>query len=359
MKITADVSCRLDLLRFPLIVGVVYIHAPLRTVHLAGTEAVADVWGVAAFIQDAIVRLAGSTAVPLFFVMSGLLFFRNFSFTAGCIAEKFTRRARTLLLPYLLWNAGVLALFFVMQSLPGLSAYFSGSRKPVSDFGWYDYLNAFLAFEGYPVAFQFWFIRDLMVLVLLSPLVWLIARGIPKLGLAVFFVLWFLDPGRVFNLSYVAVFFFFLGALMSVEDWDLSWIDRHGRKLLAAFALLLLVNTGSMGWTPLIAAWLGAPLVLLGIASAWYLSGKAEAVVGARSLLLWLAPFSFFVYAAHEPLLDGLKKIALKLIPSCTSFVSLAVFLLAPVVAIVLTLLAGYVLWRMAPVAYRTLTGGR
>ncbi len=76
MELNRNESARLDLIRFPLIVGVVFGHAYLSLIQFSGTEAALDPSSFAAmFIKYFIGRGLAFNAVPLFFFMSGFLFF--------------------------------------------------------------------------------------------------------------------------------------------------------------------------------------------------------------------------------------------------------------------------------------------
>jgi surface polysaccharide O-acyltransferase-like enzyme len=78
--ITQNVSSRLKALRFPLIVGVVFIHAYTTKVlleggHQAGTE---HVDFAVSFVRNLISQGIARVAVPMFFLMSGYLFFQGY-----------------------------------------------------------------------------------------------------------------------------------------------------------------------------------------------------------------------------------------------------------------------------------------
>lgn len=66
----------IDLLRFPLALLVLYIHADLMTTNsssLISPDATPFLWNVDYLIS----KIIGSVSVPAFFLISGLLFFKN------------------------------------------------------------------------------------------------------------------------------------------------------------------------------------------------------------------------------------------------------------------------------------------
>src|SRR4051812_48092296 len=93
---------RLDVLRFPLIVLIVYLHACGFTANFAnGSRSLTDA-GIVAGVQI-VMGSAARIAVPLFFMMSGFLFFRGAGFSARIYRAKLRSRARSLLVPFLFW----------------------------------------------------------------------------------------------------------------------------------------------------------------------------------------------------------------------------------------------------------------
>lgn len=99
-------SLRLDLLRFPLIVGVVFIHNFESTVRLAGgnTLGTNHLSPLVEFTRNLISHSLAPAAVPAFFLISGYLFFAGFDFTTSAYIGKLRSRVRTLLVPLLFWN---------------------------------------------------------------------------------------------------------------------------------------------------------------------------------------------------------------------------------------------------------------
>ena len=140
---------RIDVLRVLLTVGIVCLHATTNNLQPI-------VW-------------ICSVCVPSFFALSGYLFFWN----APQKPEwrwfwgKIRSRIFTLLIPYLI--AVVIAwlcYYFAIKAAPSMVDGFMGDR-------WKDPL--FVFWTG-PVNLSLWFIRELMVVVVLSPLVYLIIR---------------------------------------------------------------------------------------------------------------------------------------------------------------------------------------
>jgi fucose 4-O-acetylase-like acetyltransferase len=130
MSIKNETSTRIDMLRFPLIVGVVFIHCYQITMTMAqgsiGT-AHSAAWAdsVRFFISQGVARVA----VPLFFLISGYLFFQG-QWSWGKYGSKLRRRADTLLVPFLFWNVLALVLYSAGRSIPQTRIFFAGGAWP-------------------------------------------------------------------------------------------------------------------------------------------------------------------------------------------------------------------------------------
>jgi hypothetical protein len=60
-----------------------------------------------------------------------------------------------------------------------------------------------------PIAYQFWFIKYLIAMEILAPLIYLILKGLPRVSLAVILSLWLLNYWSICSLSLTAFTFFY------------------------------------------------------------------------------------------------------------------------------------------------------
>lgn len=131
---------------------------------------------------------------------------------------------RTVLVPYLFWNALVIGFFFLAQTC--FASLLSGENKLIADYSIKDWLEAFWA-RPYPVehpnyrpiAFQFWFIRDLMVVMVFSPAIYVLVKYLRSFGVFALGAMWPFGFGfGVPGFSMVAFFSFSAGAYFSVHE---------------------------------------------------------------------------------------------------------------------------------------------
>jgi surface polysaccharide O-acyltransferase-like enzyme len=360
--IAAEVSKRITLLRFPLIVGVVFIHAYGAEENLSGeTIRAASVSKIVYFVQDLFSQVLPRVAVPLFYAISGYLFFAKFDGSKKSYSTRLQSRVNTLLIPYLIWNTLTIICFALAQAFPLTNYFLSGQNKLVAEFGLLDYFNAFFGYgpKRQPIAYQLWYIRDLILLVILAPAIAVLVRNWPKLFLACSAATWLyvgrrhslpIDPG--------AWLFFCLGAVVAGNVGRLAIIDRIGLPVTCIYLAVAFLDA-ALPRTHLVGMLTHKAGICIGIISAWYLIGKISIESRAARALIRLAPYAFFVFASHALLLTALRKLAYKLIVPESGLVILLIYFLAPAITIAITLGTGFGLHRYAPRAFRVLSGGR
>jgi peptidoglycan/LPS O-acetylase OafA/YrhL len=354
-------SLRLSALRFPLIFGVVFIHAYETTVGLSNKiVGIAHTSIYVDLIRNLFSQELARTAVPTFFLMSGYLFFAGFEWSYKGYFDKLRRRTRTLLIPFLLWNIGTLLMIAIAQILPATQDYFTGKNvehKLITTYSLLDYPEAILGIGRRPISYQFWFIRDLMVLDLLAPFIFLLNKRFPLLFLGCLFINWVFGYNSIPFLPAEGTFFFSLGCFLGYKGKSLFILDSHWKTIAIIYGLSLLFDM-SLIHTPYslsihyICILLGVPIVLFVtkiIISSEALSKRVIALGGA----------SFFVFAAHEPLLTIVRKIAYKILHPESNLLVLALYFILPLTIISLTTLAYYALNRLYPKFIAVITGGR
>ena len=142
------------------------------------------------FVVDFIKHFA-NIAVPFFFTVSGYFIARHFN-DQGCWLRESRKRVRTILVPYLIWclltALAVLPLSLMCDMIQGKKFGASVSTTALNLFGF--------DFRSTPQANQLWYLRCLMVFVLMLPLFRFICRSRRMLGVALFLV-WMISGGIV------------------------------------------------------------------------------------------------------------------------------------------------------------------
>ena len=356
--LAAEESIRLKILNFPLILGVVYIHAYSATIDHAGVSLGPEQLNyLTDFVRILISQGLARIAVPLFFLMSGYFFFQGFTWSWQGYGLKLASRARTLLLPYLFWTILVVITRFLGQSIPAVKAYFSGDGGLIADLSIFDLANAVLGFTRAPEAYHFWFIRDLMLLMLLSPLILFVLRFFALPVLAGVFALWITGKWPLYTPDAVGVLFFSLGGYLAMKGKSLLMFDRYGKWLVLAYLPVLLADV----------IWYEAPFnlclhrcgIVIGLLAVLYASKLIVERGRYKNILLWLGGSSFFVYAVHEPFLGIVRTIAFQTLPLIWPYTILLIYLLVPLGVVAVLVVVHAVLGAHLPRLLRLVTGGR
>lgn len=114
-------------LRFPLMVGVIMTHCDIsgdissQINHTLGTKWSYD-------LMYFFSNIIGRFSVPMFFLISGFLFFRSRTLTNKQYVTKLHNRLYTLLIPYLLWNL-IAFPYFVIKHYPHYTLFFNELQK--------------------------------------------------------------------------------------------------------------------------------------------------------------------------------------------------------------------------------------
>ncbi len=348
-------------LRFPLIVAVLFIHSYSSTLTIHGLEVgTSNDFPVYDLIRTLFSQVIARIAVPLFFFIAGFLYFNNIT---DWIKEKYVdktkKRFHSLVIPYLFWNGLIILVYFVAQSIPSLSKLFSGEFSPVSTWGFMDFLNAFWNFDHttLPILYPFWFIRDLIVITILSPIVYYLCKYLKILGVVLLGLCWILNLFSITGLSTTCVFFFTAGAYLSINKIDVT--DLFGEVFYPSvflYPVLAIADLFTKDYD--FNNYIHNAGVLVGIVFLFNVvsSGIKNHKIHTNS---FLSNASFFVFAAHEPLLTLIRKLMLNKLPVFNETFLLLAYFIPIVIVITVLLTIYYILNKVFPGFCRLITGGR
>jgi len=349
-------SKKLQALSFGAIVLVVFIHSYNAEVKFVSGEIHGGQSYFVLFIENFISKGIGRIAVPLFFAISGFLFYKSFELTVTGVLNKLKSRFKTLLIPYLFWSVFGLILILFLQLIPLSKNFFT--KELITHYSVSKLLFTIL-FD--PIPYQLWFVRDLIMLTIWSPLIWYLTKSTRGAWLVILAFLWIKAPKTFELFSNEALFFFTLGCALAIENNDL--VNHRFSKYLSYCLLvlwLLIVLLAAYLFTFNRAVFFLNALnnlgIVIGVISVWSLYDHFNQEYIARYSFLF--GYSFFIFVFHEPLLTVLKKGMFFLIGK-TNFSSFLIYVVAPVIAIIVSMLVCYFFKWSAPRLYNIATGGR
>lgn len=350
-------SQTIDFIRFPLSVAVVLLHCGYES--YSGFEDVLTISDYPIFsLLYSFTRLLIRIAVPLFFFISGFLFFyKTTDYSFGIYWEKLKKRTHSLLIPYIIWNSFILIGYLITQTY--FSTPSSGSIDDIRNYGIVDFLRVYWdgASGNAPINTALWFIRDLMVLCCFSPLIYFLVKRLNIYYLGILFILWMTDMWfHTVGFSIVSVFFFSAGAYFGIykKNFIVLLCPNNWRYYLISYlaisCMCLYLRNIDGGGCANIAILMGI-LCILAICAYFIKKGVWKPNT-------FLAESSFFIYCYHLSL-AFLRKYIVRFLHPDSDFAWIGVYLLFPTIIVLLGLAILYLLKRYCPRIVAVITGGR
>lgn len=285
----------IDILRFPLMVAVVFIHTDLLNFRF-GNNLIPETVHIFPYIFNLISGGICRVAVPLFFFVSGYLFFGGYKPGQHInYNQKFKRRFHSLLVPYILWNTLYLGIFAIGQLLfPSL---LSGNNKLISDYSVLNYLQVYWNIIGglFPLNGPFWFLRDLIIVSLFSPIIHLLIKYTKGLIVLFLLILWLFNIGTVGTLGVIRIdgfLFFSMGAWLSINQKPFA-LELNKKALVFLTVIFTISIFGNLYNSIFIKAIILSGIVFIP-ACILYINKNHQIKIDKR-----ISSTNFFIYAFH------------------------------------------------------------
>ena len=267
--------------------------------------------GVSVFLDDYYTDYISGFAVPCFFMLSAIKFYK--SYDISMTGEKLKRRISTLLVPYLTWNFLSVVWIMIFSYVPFLSQFVSVREKFVFSFEnliggvfWFKYIH------------PFWYMALLLILTLLCPLVYYIIRN-KYIGLAAVIVLYIIDalplsfPETAWPMFQVRTLvyclaFYILGAW--IGKYAYGWFMKHPKPAMRWVAILMFVAAVCLRAITNNSDIAFIPAILLGGYAIWAFVGTL------RNPDNDIMKSSFFIYPAHTFILPCVNKVLYFVLPN-------------------------------------------
>ena len=338
----------IEWLRFPLACLIVLLHAQI--LEPTWRPIVADsgfAYTLKIICSEGICRIA----VPSFFLISGYLFFKNLErWDKDVWLGKMKRRVHTLLSPYLLWNLLGIAYLCITPYFGAMTENPDSIASIFRERGWLRMfwdsnriveqwnpptvnLLGVTMHNGVPATGPLWFIRDLIVINLFSPLVYVFVKHAKGIGLGILAILFILNiwfPMEGFSI--IGFLFFSAGAYFAIFSKGLvdsfrkvKWPSYVGSAILL---VLLVISFGRNGSTQYVLRC----FQLFGVIAGFNLA--ASIMQGENCLFTRLADSSFFIYASHIFIVSTITFLLSKLMPGTNQVMLAFKYLLSAAVTI-------------------------
>ena len=341
-------SLSIETLRFPLMLLIIFLHCY--------TSTSSETRG-----HDTYFRLLypfslwmGETGVPAFFFISGLLFF----YSKKTYIQKIKSRFHTLLIPYLFFNALILCGYLCLMCF-GKTIIITG--KDLADYTLIDYIRAFWDRgvwdygNGSPLLCPLWYIRNLMVLAILSPIIYYIVKYTKLLFLVIFGLLWINSHDSAYTLQSLTMFS--IGAYFPISDKNpIEVFEKYKVLFVCAFFFLAVMDHLHL----YVSIPLALPFHRLSLAANTFFSicFLGELMYRHHIYSSFLSKSAFFVFCIHYPFVTNLRPLFVRL--GLSSDLILVMAYLSSVIGVTLLCVLGFGLFkRIAPGIMNVVTGNR
>lgn len=343
-----EISERITVLRYPLAVLVVMLHASWGT-----TNADFIKFDLAhnpfTFVQW-FVQAIGCGAVPLFFAISSYLIFKK--------AEPYTvlirKKIRSLVIPYFVWTCLTILFYWIAAKFSFMQRYFE-SKPDLYVSGWnvLDWFKAFMGWgreNGHPIGGPLWFVRDLIFFVLLVPVIQFFMKRFACAFLLLVSIMYFYGIDFYF-IGTSSLFYCVLGAYYAQVDVkfekliSLSTIEIFVLLAISYF-IMKFAGRGDEIYTCIVSL------------SLWTTSRYLILSERITLLLKKVSVYSFFLFAIHGMMMLVAKTLLCKLF-TLHDYNFLCVWLLSIILVTVIGTAVSILICHFIPKVYFVLNGGR
>ena len=304
---------------------------------------------VSYFFANSITRFA----VPMFFMLSGITFFKGYDNKK--YFQKIKSRIFTLVIPYLLWNT-IWMLWEIFTSYSFLARFSENSEPFVLTLS-----NILKGIFFYGCNIPFWYVFDLIIFSLAAPLVFLIVKK-KSIGIITIICLSIVSlfgihlPMTVFYYP-MAIVFYLLGAVIGYHYFDLA-TKKSSKPLQIASLVFLAAYILAKNIAPReihIDNYLTQTIVYtLAAFSLWNIADIFIEKIKPRAIYRR----SFAIYAMHLPVALVIHKILTVCLPK-SEWLEIPKFIIMIPTTIILINFACAILERFTPRIYATLMGNR
>ena len=361
-KISENESKTIDLLKLILAFMVVAIHCFSLYKYNNSVDVFYYDSNIYDFIRIFIVQCLCRLAVPTFFIISGFLFFYNFrKWECDKYKNKIKNRFQTLFVPYLFWNLISFFSIFGLEYLAENGLNFDllvsslenflvkhGFLRVLWDNNCVDLVGVenilgYKVYSGGPINLPLWFMRDLLILSLLTPLILFFLKKYSKLFLLIIGGLMVFNIWLPFTfITPTGLFFYTLGGYLAFKNSIYLSLAAPARLFLMLLNILLMIFVViTYNYNPLLYGILLKVFTIIGSLSivnlVYYFVSKFK--INNR---FDYSPFSFFIFVTHYNIFLPISYIVInKLSPNRGEFDCILNFF----ITIFLIILLSYIVW--------------
>lgn len=350
-EISENLSKKINTINIILAILVIMIHCYNIPMVNVNEDTNMILYNTIKFIQNFISQGISRMAVPLFFILSGFLFFRNFSNENTVYKNKLKKKIKTLVIPYIIWNFFGYIIFLLPNYVPYLNNFIqnNGSNLNLTDF-----LEAILFFKYNKT---FWFMFYLIILTIVSPIIYFAIckkkRGI--ISIIIIFAIWLIFSSAINSDIIIALLFYSLGGYLSINYFEVINKKEHLLSKRDTFLITIIWFTLIIIYHYIIHNKIILQIsILLGIVAIWELYN----FIKVPKIILKCSKYSFIIYAAHPFILEVIEKVIMKILG--TDVLAMCIdYILAPIITFFIIVIVFSIIKKRINIVYKLLNGNR
>lgn len=272
--------------RFFLTIGILLIHSVI----IPSEHAINMGYNILGYSTKLMCEILPQFCVPMFFAISGYLFFYNCDkFSIRQYLYKMKRRFHTLFIPYLFWNLIVVIYYIISNQL-------FGRFEDLSKYSLIEWCDVFYSkFSGFPIAYQLWYLRDLIILCIFSPIIYIIINHGKYFAILFLLFIMFAPIGMP---KIVPTLYFSLGALFSIHNLDvIKWTEKCFKYALTTSIIVLILKIIFLNNS--IISQLNILYIISMFIVVIYLTNSLQVKKNSLKIGANLSKYSFFIYCYH------------------------------------------------------------
>ena len=343
-------SAAITWLRFPLIFLIIMLHC-YSVARLEGNH---DTYFKVLYPFS---LWLGETGVPGFFFISGYLFFLS----KKSYLQKIKTRIHTLFVPYILWNFLLLVIYLTVYAL---GSPLDINRRNMADYNFVDYLRLFWDRGDFdhgnfvPLLCPLWYIRNLLIMSVFSPLLFYIIKYTREIFLVLVSIWWLNTNHNAFVPQ--TILFFSLGAYFSILEVNpLKVFLERNSTFLTLFAIF---GIGDI----IVHTFINSPFnlqihrlaLIANIPALFLLADRMNRTTIAKSTQ-FLSQSAFIVFCIHYPIVLVLRKICITYFGGSTDTIHIILYFICIILATSMSLGFYVILERYFPKTKNKLSGNR
>lgn len=330
---------KITLMSFACSLLVVWIHTyNLNTYGITDLSVGFD--KVVYFVENYWNRLTG-IAVPLFFFISGFLFFRTY--TPKRTLQKYRSRLQSIVIPYVLWCTIYYLFFAILSNVSFLQKFTSASNEVGFS------LIHWLRWLGPDKYYTLWFLQNLIVYIILCPILYFVLKN-RKLPLGTILMCFLLANVYFRWIPFMGGFVeYALGGWLAMNYKDVVMYKNKYLTMIGWIYLAAQFITG-FRWFDLV----GQALFVI---AAWFAMDSLELVNNEKEFPWWMK-MTFFTYVAHDIFLEAFQKMVF-LYGNQNALWALGSYMILPVIVYVLLVGIAKIMQTICPTIWKVLVGKR